>query len=161
ITRRHFLVDHERRHRIPGLVSLVGGKLTTYRSLAERVVDRALRLLGRPPVPCPTRAVPDQTTLPALEGEAVPAPCALELAAKLARRLVALYGARVKDVLALARGRRELGRPLAPGSAALAAEVAYVVERESARTADDVLSRRLMLLPPSDAERDAVEVFLG
>src|ERR671913_102723 len=47
ITRRHFLLDHEASGGAPGLISIVGGKLTTYRELAERCVDLVVRKLGR------------------------------------------------------------------------------------------------------------------
>jgi glycerol-3-phosphate dehydrogenase len=51
ITRRHFIREHPR---LPNLLSIVGGKLTTYRSLAEECVDLIFRKLGRNPPPCRT-----------------------------------------------------------------------------------------------------------
>jgi glycerol-3-phosphate dehydrogenase len=52
ITRRHFIREHPR---LPNLLSIVGGKLTTYRSLAEQCVDTIFRKLGKPPPPCTTQ----------------------------------------------------------------------------------------------------------
>ena len=52
ITRRHFIREHPR---LPNLLSIVGGKLTTYRSLAEQCVDTIFRKLGKQPPPCTTQ----------------------------------------------------------------------------------------------------------
>jgi glycerol-3-phosphate dehydrogenase len=49
ITRKHFVIDHVKRGGPRGLLSIVGGKLTTYRSMAEEIVDHVERLLGRSP----------------------------------------------------------------------------------------------------------------
>ena len=51
ITRRHFIREHPR---LPNLLSIVGGKLTTYRSLAEECVDLIFRKLGKDSPPCRT-----------------------------------------------------------------------------------------------------------
>jgi len=51
ITRRHFIREHPQ---LPNLLSIVGGKLTTYRSLAEECVDLIFRKLGKDPPPCRT-----------------------------------------------------------------------------------------------------------
>jgi glycerol-3-phosphate dehydrogenase len=172
VTRRHFLVDHRRRDGIEGLASVIGGKLTTYRSLAEQVVDWVLRSLGRPHVPCPTRGESGSTgvwRVPATagdgsvgvwEGQAAAALRETGIPEAAALRLVALYGSRWGEVLEYARHRPEGAVPLAPGSRALAAEVPHAVDREAARTAEDVLLRRLMLLPPTDQERAAVDALL-
>jgi glycerol-3-phosphate dehydrogenase len=50
-TRRHFIREHPR---LPNLLSIVGGKLTTYRSLSEECVDLIFRKLGKTPPPCRT-----------------------------------------------------------------------------------------------------------
>jgi glycerol-3-phosphate dehydrogenase len=138
ITRRHFLVDHERRGEVRGLVSVVGGKLTTYRSLAEEVVDACGRKLGDPR---PNR----QVRQPA--ASAAPNP---------ATRLDRLYGPEGEVVRRLGAERPQLRRELVPGCPAVAAEVVHAVRRERARTVDDVLERRLMLLPPTPALATAV-----
>jgi glycerol-3-phosphate dehydrogenase len=54
ITRRHFIREHPR---LRNLLSIVGGKLTTYRSLAEECVNTVFRKLGRPSPPCRTAEV--------------------------------------------------------------------------------------------------------
>ncbi|HTE18769.1 MAG TPA: glycerol-3-phosphate dehydrogenase C-terminal domain-containing protein, partial [Armatimonadota bacterium] len=50
----------------------------------------------------------------------------------------------------------QLGKALGPGIAALEAQVVHAAEREGARTADDILRRRLMLLPPTEEALAAV-----
>jgi len=51
ITRKHFIREHPQ---LPNLLSIVGGKLTTYRSLAEECVDLIFRKLGKDSPPCRT-----------------------------------------------------------------------------------------------------------
>ena len=57
VARSHSLHDHAA-DGLPGLITVVGGKLTTFRQLAEDAVDDSLRRLGRVPQPCPTRDRP-------------------------------------------------------------------------------------------------------
>jgi glycerol-3-phosphate dehydrogenase len=156
ITRRHFVVDHSRLHGSGGLASVVGGKLTTYRSLAEEAVDRALRILGRPPVPCPTRLMESSPAVHELEREAASLARRVGVPDEAAPRLARLYGRRAAEVLERIGDRPELGRPLAPSCPALLAEVAHAIEQERARTVEDILCRRLMLLPPPEGAAEAV-----
>jgi glycerol-3-phosphate dehydrogenase len=142
ITRRHFLVDHGRREGIPGLASVVGGKLTTYRSLAEEVVDWCCGELGRPVLPCPTRALPPEGALPEAPG--------------LSPRSQRLYGPHAGELQDLLREVPALACPLLPGSLVTTAEVVYAARKERARTVDDVLRRRLMLLPAHSGLQAAV-----
>lgn len=142
ITRRHFLVDHGKREGIYGLGSVVGGKLTTYRSLAEEVVDWCCRELGQPGLPCPTREVPSRNSEPP--------------AGSLSPRSRQLYGPCAGEVERLLRERPELRAPLLPGCPVTEAEVVYAAREERAQTVDDVLRRRVMLLPPREPLQAAV-----
>jgi glycerol-3-phosphate dehydrogenase len=145
VTRRHFLVDHARRDGIAGLVSLVGGKLTTHRSLAESTVDWVFQARGWDPPPCPTRrTAPTPDPIPALNQAEV----RLGLSPTSSSRLLRVYGPSVLEVLDRAEQDPELARPLAPNCPALGAEVVHAVQAEQARTVEDVALRRLMLLPP-------------
>ena len=153
--------DLSRRHTVrvspEGLVTVTGGKLTTYRKMAEDTVDAALGVLGRTAGPCvtkslrlrgatgrPSRARPPTaraarrgTTAPDGTGSD-PGDDATAVAAHLAGR----YGNETPAVLALADGRPELLEPLVPGLHYLAAEAVYAVEEEMASSVDDVLDRR-------------------
>ena len=133
---------------LPGLVSVAGGKFTTYRLMARDVVDAAVADFPRP--------VPSSVTeqLPLLGADGLPAVRAA--AQRLAEdngvslaaieRLLNRYGAGVGEVLELARADRSLGRPLLDGYPYLRAEVAYAVTHEGALHIEDVLARRIRLL---------------
>ncbi|HVK02385.1 MAG TPA: glycerol-3-phosphate dehydrogenase/oxidase [Armatimonadaceae bacterium] len=150
ITRRHFLVDHGEKHGVAGIASIVGGKLTTYRSLAEEVVDWTLRTLGRPPVPSSTGVVGEVTPLPDQVAAVRAEMQTLGLDPAHAARLVALYGPVARDVLKRVARDPSLGRPLGPNTPHLEAQVAHAASVEFARTVEDVVHRRLMLFPPTE-----------
>ncbi|MBA3839646.1 MAG: glycerol-3-phosphate dehydrogenase [Thermoleophilaceae bacterium] len=145
ITRRHIVHDHAP-DLAAGLVSIVGGKLTTYRSLAEEAVDLVLQRLGRRSPGSRTAEVP----LPGgsagpFEGFAATFKATSGLDEATAERLLRVYGVRATAVVAIAEGDAALGEALegAPGS--LAAEVVHAVRHEGAQTLADVLLRRTMV----------------
>ena len=143
-----------REHRVVespnGLLTIAGGKLTTYRIMARDVVDRVAARLreldGRPRAPhVPT----DRLPLPGgetadLQG-LVKAAMDRGASDRTARHLVARYGSESAAVLNLVDRDRALGQPIVAGRAALWAEVAHAVEREMAVRLSDVLVRRLHL----------------
>ncbi|MBC7806735.1 MAG: glycerol-3-phosphate dehydrogenase/oxidase, partial [Akkermansiaceae bacterium] len=162
VTRRHFLVDHAEKHGIRGLASIVGGKLTTYRSLAEEVTDWVLKRLGRAPVACSTAVIaPDILPVATLRLETERALDFLQLPVSLAPRLVKRYGPASADVLARVKRDPSLGRPISPGIPDLGAQVVHAVETEFARTVDDVVRRRLMLFPPTEEAVSGVRRIAG
>jgi glycerol-3-phosphate dehydrogenase len=143
-----------REHRIvedpSGLVTIAGGKLTTYRSMAAEVVDRAARLLRRiDGRSTPRRAGTDTEALPGGEVadlELLVRDLADEgLAADLARALVGRYGSEAAAVANLVRRDPALGAPLVAGHQVVAAEVVHQARREMAVTVEDVLVRRTHL----------------
>jgi glycerol-3-phosphate dehydrogenase len=123
------------------LVSIAGGKLTTHRRMAERVVDLVCRRL-RHEAPCRTAEVPlpggDRPLLATVEADA-----RRRLDAGAAARLVDLYGS---DADAILRRAAEDGGPVDGQPDVLRAEVAYAVDAEMALTLEDVLERRTRLL---------------
>ena len=127
----------------PPLLSIYGGKITTFRRLAEHALDRARDHL--PMGPAWTRDAP----LPGGDmidfGRFFAQLCAERpwLPAATAHRLARAYGTRVDEVLGGARTLDALG-PLIGGTLSRA-EIRYLVEREWARTAEDVLWRRSKL----------------
>ena len=142
--------DMSRRHTVRvsegGMVTVTGGKLTTYRHMAEDTVDAVVRRLG-PLAPasahrCPTRRLRlrGAAGLADLQGPGVADGFGLDeptFAALLGR-----HGDAVPDVLAMAGNERDLLRPLVPGLPHLRVEALWAVRREMACTVDDVLSRR-------------------
>ncbi len=144
ISRDHAIVAHGKAYR--GLLSITGGKLTTYRALAEHAVDAAFRQLGQKPPPCATDRVP----LPGAAGIAIDAfrrhfAATSGLPEKTAHRMVDLYGARAEQIVALTERDPELRESLGEGTGAIAAEVVFAVQEELAQTLEDVMMRRTML----------------
>ncbi len=122
-----------------GLLSIVGGKLASYRAQSEEVTDRVLRLLGRPPVPCRTHEAP----LPG--GDEVPDSAALArewpVARPVAARLVYRHGSRAREILRLVRDDPRLGLVLCRDEAILAAEVVHCARHELVRRLQDLRRR--------------------
>jgi glycerol-3-phosphate dehydrogenase len=143
-----------REHRIMesahGLVTIAGGKLTTYRVMARQVVDRVARRLheldGRPLAAAPST---DELALPGGEAAAlevlVAGARARGATEATARHLVGNYGTESAAILNLIDRDRSLEAPLTPGRSEIWAEVTYAVEREMALRVQDVLIRRLHL----------------
>ena len=136
-----------REHRIDrspsGMISVSGGKLTTYRSMAAEVVDHVERSMGRPRTRSKTHTAP-------LPGGDIPSfdqalrAAELEVGdAAVARRLVQAYGSRWRQVAALTTAEPALARRIVRELPYVLAEVVYAVEREMAMTLADVLVRRL------------------
>ncbi|GAA4840320.1 glycerol-3-phosphate dehydrogenase/oxidase [Kitasatospora terrestris] len=151
--------DLSRRHAVlespTGVITVVGGKLTTYRRMAQDAVDTAVRLRSLTAGPCRTARLP-------LVG--APAhPASLPADPALPASLLARHGGAAGDVLATATVARPLD-PLADGLDVTRAEIEYALTHEGALDAADVLERRTRLaLVPADADlaRPAVEEILG
>ncbi|MEQ0560654.1 glycerol-3-phosphate dehydrogenase/oxidase [Amycolatopsis sp. NEAU-NG30] len=145
--------DLSRKHAVlagsDGLLTVVGGKLTTYRRMAEDAVDAAVRLAGLTASPCRTARLP-------LLGAA--SRSALSLVDAPAR-LVARYGTEAPRVAALGELDAEFAAPVSPGTEITAAEIVWAVRNEGALDVADVLERRTRLsLIPADAEAAAPRV---
>jgi glycerol-3-phosphate dehydrogenase len=138
ITRRHVI----RRHRAArGLYSIVGGKLTTHRALAEDVLHKLRRELPRPASASLTRDRPLPGALLASERAALLADLGGRFGAAQAQRLWRIYGGLAADVAALA-AQRDLSGVV---GGVLTAELKHAVETEWAVTLADVLQRRCMV----------------
>ena len=136
--------EHAVSQTVAGLLSVAGGKYTTYRVMARDAVDAAARGLPGPVAPSCT----DRTPLVGAEGyEALwnrRARLAVEWGLEPARveRLLGRYGSRLGEVLAPLRERPELGKPLESAEDYLAAEIRYAASHEGALHLDDALTRR-------------------
>jgi glycerol-3-phosphate dehydrogenase len=137
--------DLSRRHTVglssSGVVTVTGGKLTTYRKMAEDSVDLVARHLGRR-LRCRTRNLPLRGATPVESSSARGRSAGSAAAAEVAAHLAGRYGTETPAVLARADGRPELLEPLVPGLRYLAAEAVYAVEEEMACSLEDVLDRR-------------------
>jgi glycerol-3-phosphate dehydrogenase len=132
------------------MISVVGGKLTTYRVMAKEVVDRAVRELrfreGRPrgadsgtdEEPLPGGETDDFTEFRARGLELGVVPESVE-------HLIRHYGTEAAGIYNLGAGERKLLRRLVPPHPAIEAEVLHAVRRELAQTVEDVMVRRTHL----------------
>jgi glycerol-3-phosphate dehydrogenase len=127
-----------------GLLTITGGKLTTWRRMAKLVVDRMVEREGRE-APCQTAEIP--LGMPAAD-EDLALPPGLDdgaLATGWRELLSHRYGHAARQVLDVAADRRELARSILPGHPDLLAEAAVAARLEQARSVADVLLRRTRL----------------
>ncbi len=141
ITRKHIIKKHRRVAR--GLVSIIGGKLTTYRNLAEQAVDLAVRWLKKDVKDCETRSLP------------LPGAIGIEKARDMLReleylsdggvtRLLGIYGGRAGQIVQLAAEESHLAYTMDDEESVIAAEVVFVLRHEFAASLVDIVHRRLM-----------------
>nr|WP_157118382.1 glycerol-3-phosphate dehydrogenase/oxidase [Mycobacterium sherrisii] len=141
VSREHAVVESE-----TGVISVIGGKLTEYRYMAQDVMDRAVRLRRLAAGPCRTR------NLALIGAAANPGPAAGS-GAGLPASLVARYGAEAPHVIAVASCQRPT-EPVADGIDVARAEFEYAVTHEGALDVDDIVDRRTRIgLVARDRER--------
>jgi glycerol-3-phosphate dehydrogenase len=153
---------------MPRLVAVVGGKYTTYRAVAESVVDRVAERLGRR-ARCRTRSLPlpggDLAWAPEEHWRHGPrfATAARVLAGRAtvdeatAARWLATYGTAASAVAAMAAGEPALAAPLCASQPQRAVEVAYAIRHEMALRLDDWFLRRSRMAFAPGNGLDAVE----
>jgi glycerol-3-phosphate dehydrogenase len=139
--------DISRRHAVltspDGVVTVVGGKLTTYRRMAQDAVNTAVTVRKLAAGPSRTATLP-------LVGAARPGTLA---ALDAPRRLVRRYGSEAPQIHAIGLADPSLGRPVVPGHPVTGAELLWAVRHEGALDESDVLDRRTRIgLVPHDRE---------
>ncbi|GAA3726796.1 glycerol-3-phosphate dehydrogenase [Spinactinospora alkalitolerans] len=126
--------DISRRHQVitapDGLLTIVGGKLTTYRRMAQDALDTALHNTGITAGPCRTRRLPLVGAASLAGLDTVQAPT----------RLLRRYGTEAPQVLAV--GGSELHRPISEATELTPAELLFAVRHEGALDTGDLLDRR-------------------
>ncbi|MGD8863934.1 MAG: glycerol-3-phosphate dehydrogenase/oxidase, partial [Myxococcales bacterium] len=142
--------EHRLKVRDDGVVVIAGGKLTTYRRMADECVKAAAWALARAGGPPPRRAVPAEAgPLPGAEGlqseaelERLVGRLAGELEdRRVARQLAHSYGVRALELSRMVAGRPELGQPIAPELPYIWAQVPFAARHELALSLSDVLVR--------------------
>lgn len=128
-----------------GLISILGGKWTTHRLMAEDTIDAVMRSLGKSSVPSGTRShvlfggggyEPNYWKRVAEQGQ---------LTEDTARHLASKFGTQAEEILRIAANERDLAKRLVPDAAPILAEVVYCARQEMAMSIEDVLARRLGL----------------
>jgi glycerol-3-phosphate dehydrogenase len=143
--------DLSRRHKVTpsasGMVTVTGGKLTTYREMAADTVDVVLehvlgaKVLERVTKHSRTRHLPLRGT-DGYEELATSASTAGRIGAETLDHLANRYGGEARTLIAMLERDRSLAEPLVPGLPYLRAEAVYAARYEMARTVDDILARR-------------------
>jgi glycerol-3-phosphate dehydrogenase len=141
VSREHAVVESA-----AGVISVIGGKLTEYRYMAEDVLDRTIALRGLTATACRTRNLP-------LVGAPSNPVATLRSPVDLPGSLVARYGAEAPNVIAAAGCERPT-EPVADGIDVTRAEFEYAVTHEGALDIDDIVDRRTRIgLVQADRER--------
>jgi glycerol-3-phosphate dehydrogenase len=143
VSREHRILESE-----SGIISLMGGKLTTYRAMAEETVDRVCGKLhdidGRA---IPERAPTDTEPLPGGDthdlGVILQEVIREGFSRPTGTHLVRAHGTEAAAILHLAASNPDLAEPIVPGHPAIRAELVYATRREMAITLCDLLIRRL------------------
>jgi glycerol-3-phosphate dehydrogenase len=158
-SRRAEVCDHGETDGAPGLISAIGGKWTTSRALAEKVVDLALRQLGRKGprsetarTPLPGGAIGNFRAFVAGLQARYPS-----LSPPLLEHLARNYGARAGEVVALIEADATLGAPLRPGLPEVGAEIVHAARTEWAVELTDAVLRRTGLGQLGDPGLRALE----
>jgi glycerol-3-phosphate dehydrogenase len=158
---RDYVVDLDEGAGRAPLLTVYGGKITTYRRLAEHALDQVSHIVKMSPAWTARSQLPGGE-FPHDQLEALVAQTRRArpfLGEQQAWRLVTTYGTRVDRVLGAARTRGDLGPHL--GAGLTRAEVVYLMQREWAQTADDILWRRSKLgLRFSTEEREQLARFM-
>jgi len=154
--------DLSRQHQVAsspgGVVRVNGGKLTTFREMAEDTVDLVARQLGAPRTA--RRSATRNLKLLGAGGSYNKL-----RRGTLEHHLAHRYGTMASEVRAIVADRSDLGNPLVPGQPYIAAEAIYAVRNEMATTLEDILARRtrahLFDRPASLAAASAVAALVA
>jgi len=156
VTRKAILVRHSGKEPPEGLISVIGGKLTTYRNLGRKVVRLVGKQLGKrcgretADLPLPGARELDESSWASLVAEMAVSPASQ-------RHLLNLYGSRAVEVLRFAREANVGAEPVVEGAPDLAAEVLFSTRHEAAQHVEDVLLRRTGLALRGFFDRDVAK----
>ncbi len=162
VSRKHALVDHAKTSQLAGLLSVVGGKITAYRGIAEEAVDMAVQKLGleaksrtdKEMLPGSTQQDPEQYAQ-AMQAVAT----RFGLTSKQTQYLVSVYGQRIQSLFELIREDATLAQQIHPAYPDIRAQLRLAVERESCKTLSDFMMRRTALyFTPDQGRQAAAEV---
>lgn len=155
-SRAHRLADHEKLDGLKGFMSVLGGKNTAYRGIAEEAVNLVVNKLGIK-APCITENTP-LPGAPALNPQDIEkASIASGAPAATIAHLTSIYGSKFDNVLAYAREDKRLYNPISPGGKDILAQIKHAVREEEALSVSDFIMRRSLICLRSDQGLDTVE----
>ncbi len=162
VTRKHFITDHGKEDNgVINYYSILGGKITTFRSLAKEIVDK---ITG---VDCITHIQPtlgsefgDIAFEDYLRNKLTEYMSRYDLEAQTIMHLILLYGSRAEDILEICKINPALKEKLHPDFEDIEAQIIYAVRYEKACTLDDILERRLTIgLSRSDIPMNVLNII--
>jgi glycerol-3-phosphate dehydrogenase len=155
-SRDHKLIDHQHQDGMTGLISILGGKITAYRAIAEETINLVCRKLMIN-IPCTTAQTPlpgapavDQKDIFRISREK-------ELPLETISYLASIYGSRLASVLTYVSEDSRLSRLITNGSPDIYGQIKHAVMEEEAMTVNDFLLRRSALGLSQNQGQDAVE----
>jgi glycerol-3-phosphate dehydrogenase len=158
-SRAHRLIDHEQQDGVKGFLSILGGKNTAYRGIAEEAVNLIVKKLSKK-----TACTTAQTTLPGgsevnrreIERERAEYSLPVETVSHLAE----IYGSQFKNVLSYIRADKRFGNPISPGGRDILAQITHAVHEEEAVSVNDFMFRRTLIGLRPDQGRDALDTVI-
>ncbi|HEX2913842.1 MAG TPA: glycerol-3-phosphate dehydrogenase/oxidase [Chloroflexia bacterium] len=160
VSRKHAIVDHEKAGDAPGLLSVVGGKITGYRGIAEDLVNAATRKLGiKEKSGTALEKLPGGYTgnIKRFTDEIAKDGARWGITPAQAEHLANIYGSRSREILALIEADPELAKPVHPEYPVLRAEIPFAVAKEQCMTLCDFMMRRTDLYFTPDQGRQAAQ----
>ncbi|MBN1692608.1 MAG: glycerol-3-phosphate dehydrogenase/oxidase [Dehalococcoidales bacterium] len=155
-SRAHRLVDHEQQDGIRGLLSILGGKNTAYRGIAEEAVNLITKKLGKNEA-----CITAHTLLPGAPGvipeEQEKTAQASGLPITTVTHLASIYGSRMEKVLKYVNEDKRLGNPISGGGWDILAQIKHAVREEEALSVNDFMMRRSLIGLRPDQGLDAVD----
>ncbi len=146
ITRSHILYDHGQEG-VSNLISLIGGKLTTFRQVGEEVVDEVYKKMKQAAPPCKTRKAPFPGAITAADPQVqtVISKYGDRFSPRQIAHLFSIYGAKTINVLALTNEAPDLAERIVSYCPDIKAQAVYAVQSEMAKTLIDICRRRTTL----------------
>jgi glycerol-3-phosphate dehydrogenase len=161
VTRSHILFDHTP-DGARNLISLIGGKITTYRQVGEEMVNQAYKKMGKLAPPCPTENAPLPGAIlpddPRIE-QAIADYCP-QVPLATVHHLFEVYGAKAIEVLALTDSEPDLADAIAPDLPDIKAQIVYAVQSEYAVTLVDITRRRTSVAMHANYGFDVLDVLI-
>ncbi len=158
VTRRHIILDHAKAGGSPGIFSIIGGKLTTYRSLAEETADLICKQMGLR-VACSTQKglLPGAKLTPEVQAAISYLANRHEVSEEIVEHLLSFYGSRTKEVLEQIGEFPELATRISESRPEIMAEIAFAITAEHAETLADIYFRRTSIGSYADRSEGVVE----